>query len=41
MQMVNAGFPERMRYGFEMVDGREHPCSRGKLPSIKYLQQTQ
>jgi hypothetical protein len=20
MQMVNAGFPERMRYGFEMVD---------------------
>jgi hypothetical protein len=23
MQMVNAGFPERMRYGFERVDGRD------------------
>jgi hypothetical protein len=22
MQMVNAGFPDRARYGFEMVDAR-------------------
>jgi hypothetical protein len=25
MQMVNVGFPERNRYGFEMVDTRDAP----------------
>jgi hypothetical protein len=33
MQMVNAGFPARSRYGFEMVDGHFGPsfCEKAAI----------
>jgi hypothetical protein len=37
MQMVNAGFPDRTPYGFEMVDAAVHRFIGGKTTSIENL----
>src|SRR5450432_4114418 len=37
MRMVNVGFPERWRYGFEMVDARRASISPRRPASIENL----